>query len=230
MEISVFSSDGQKQETWSLPSSLFEAPIRTALIHQAVVRQQSNRRAPIAHAKSRGEVQGSTRKLYSQKHTGRARRGSIRSPLLRGGGKAFGPKRDRNFHKDMPHEMRRQALLSCLSQQAKHGSIFGLADYPETVKAKTAAQLLEKMSIKRGHRVLMIVPEDHRSLTLSIRNLPGVSTIAASFLNPEDVMGARHLIFLQGAVEKAEEIFGGRRERNRGNKGNKGNRSNKQDS
>lgn len=213
MEISVFSSAGKKSGTWSLPESLFGAPIRAGLMHQAVMRQQSSRRAPIAHAKSRGEVAGSTRKLYSQKHTGRARRGSIRSPLLRGGGKAFGPKRTRNFQKDMPREMRRQALLSCLSLQAKQGAILGLESFSETIKTKDAATLLKTMSIEPGRRVLFVLPQASETLVLSVRNLPRVETLLASSLNPEDVLSARHLIFVQGAIEKAEQVFGQKKSR-----------------
>ena len=130
MKIDVYTSLGTKKGTHDLPVSIFEAAVNEGLMHQALVRQQSNRRRSTAHVKNRSEVEGSTVKLYQQKGTGRARRGSVRSPLLRGGGKAFGARKNRNFTKGMPKKMRRSALRSCLSVQAKRGSIVGLEDYP----------------------------------------------------------------------------------------------------
>jgi large subunit ribosomal protein L4 len=122
MGIDVYSATGQKTGTRELPS-VFTGRINEGLMHQALMRQQANRRAPIAHAKNRGEVVGSTKKVYAQKHTGNARRGPIRSPLLRGGGKAFGPRSIRNFEKAMPHSMRKAAMMSCLAFLAKHSKI-----------------------------------------------------------------------------------------------------------
>jgi len=207
MTIDVFSATGQKSGTMELPKDLFEATINRGLIHQVLVRQQSNRRRAVAHAKGRSEVQGSTRKLYAQKHTGRARRGSVRSPLLRGGGKAFGPKKDRNFEKDMPKAMRRAALFACLSLKAKAGAIIGLEAYPDAVKTKDAVVLLKKLPVEFGRRIVLVTPGAHRALQLSCRNLPNVKTLHAAYLNPEDILASKHLIFLGGAVEKAVEVF-----------------------
>lgn len=208
MTIDVYTATGEKQGTLELPAALFGAPINMGLMHQAVVMQQSNRRAAIAHTKTRGEIRGSTRKLFPQKGTGRARRGPVRSPLLKGGNKAFGPRNTANFIKKMPHGMRRAALLSCLSAQAKRGAILGLASYPDTVKTKAAAMLLRKLPVELGRPILVVTPGPHRGLMLSIRNLPRVKAIMAAYLNPEDVLKARHLIFLTEAITKAEEVFG----------------------
>ena len=213
MKIDVYTATGQKKGSLELPAALFEAAINQGLMHQAVVLQQSNRRRPIAHAKNRGEVIGSTKKLYAQKHTGRARRGPGRSPLLRGGGKTFGPRSDRNFTKAMPHAMRRVALLSALSAQAKSGSILGLESYPDTVKTKDAAACLAKMPLEHGRKVLIVTPLKHRGLSLSTRNLPGVRAITAAYLNPEDILGARHIIFFVDAIAEAEKIFSKEKDR-----------------
>ncbi|TSC58727.1 MAG: LSU ribosomal protein L4P [Candidatus Peregrinibacteria bacterium Greene0416_19] len=213
MEISLFTSTGTRKGTLELPTELFGAPINHSLMHQAVVLQQSNRRNPVAHARNRSEVAGSTRKLYAQKGTGRARRGSIRSPLLRGGGKAFGPRKDANFIKQMPKSMRRAALLSCLSFRAKQGAILGLENYPDTIKTKDVASLLRKMPLEYGRRVLFVHPGIQKSLVLSARNIPGVETLAVSYLNPEDILAARHIIFLADAIATAKEMWGMRKER-----------------
>jgi len=208
MKVTLFTATGEKKGTTELPSALFEAPINEGLMHQMFLLQESNRRAPIAHAKSRGEIRGSTRKLYQQKGTGRARRGSIRSPLLRGGGKAFGPKRFRNFSVRMPKKMRHAALRSCLSFSAKEGRIIALAGYPEEIKTKTALALLQKLSLPLGRRLLLVTAERDQKLTLSIRNIHRVKTLPAAYLNPEDVLRSHTIVFLVEALKKAEEVFG----------------------
>ena len=208
MKIDVYTATGTKKGTVDLPSSLFEAPVNEGLMHQALVRQQSNRRNAIAHVKSRGEVRGSTRKLFAQKGTGRARRGSVRSPLLRGGGKAFGPRNNANFTKNMPKGMRRAALKSCLSVQAKNENILGLEGYPEEIKTKKVLDLLNKLPVDIGRKIVFVLPGSHSELALSVRNIPNVKTIQAAYLNPEDVLSAHHIIFFVDALKKAEEVFG----------------------
>ncbi len=210
MTIDVYSATGSKNGTVDLPETLFGARINHGLMHQAVVAQQSNRRTAIAHTKNRGEVQGSTRKLYAQKHTGRARRGSIRSPLLRGGGKAFGSRNNENFIKDMPKSMRRAALFSCLSWQAKKGAILGLEEYPDTVKTKQMHGLLTKLPVDIGRKILIVLPARHKGIEFSTRNIQGIKTITAAYLNPEDILNARHIIFVSDSIKKADEIFGTR--------------------
>ncbi len=207
MTIDVFSATGTKKGTLDLPAALFGARINHGLMHQAVVAQQSNRRAAIAHTKNRGEVAGSTRKLFAQKHTGRARRGSVRSPLLRGGGKAFGSRNNANYIKDMPKSMRRAALVSCLSYQAKNGAIIGLEEYPDAIKTKQMHGLLGKLPVDLGRKILFVLPERHKGLELSVRNIPAVKAITAAYLNPEDILLARHIVFVGDSVQKAETIF-----------------------
>lgn len=207
MTIDIFTSAGQKKGTMELPMELFGQPVNQGLIHQALVRQQSNRRAPIAHAKNRHEVAGSTRKIIQQKHTGNARRGSIRSPLLRGGGKAFGPRNEANFMKDMPRSMRRAALYSSLSYQAKQGTIVGLESYPDTIKTKTLVELLGKMDMKEMRKILLVIPAKHHALHMSCRNLRSVKTVLVGYINPEDIVGARKIVFVGDSIEKAVEMF-----------------------
>lgn len=213
MKIDVFTATGTKKGSIDLPETLFGARINQGLMHQAVMLQQSNRRNAIAHAKNRGEVTGSTKKLYAQKHTGRARRGSVRSPLLRGGGKAFGPRSNANFTKDMPKSMRRAALLSCLSFRAKQGAIVGLESYPDTVKTKDMAALLSKMPVELGRRILLVLPARHRGVELSARNLQRVKTLDVNYLNAEDILNARHIVFFTEAIAKAEQLWGSDKER-----------------
>ncbi len=220
MTIDLYTSTGTKSGSVELPDALFGAPIRQGLMHLALIRQQSNRRYSIAHAKSRGEVVGSTKKISPQKGTGRARRGPLRSPIMRGGGKAFGPKSNANFTKNMPHEMRRAALLSCLSWQAKRGGVIALENYPDTPKTKDFTSMLKKMPVELGRKIVVVLPGHHRGIELSARNIPGVKTLMAQYLNPEDILGARTLLFLVDAIKVAEKTFGERKQRNQKNQKN----------
>lgn len=208
MKIDVYTSTGTKKGTLDLPEAIFGARINKGLIHLALVRQQGNRRLAVAHAKSRGEVVGSTKKLYQQKGTGNARRGPIRSPLMRGGGKAFGPKKSANFTRSMPKKMRRAALFSSLSMQAKNGKILGLENYPAETKTKTFVTLLKKLPVPFGRAIVVVTAGKHESLERSARNVPNVKTLPAGYLNPEDVLRAHSIIFLTDAVKVAQETFG----------------------
>ena len=207
MKIDVYTSGGAKKGSIELPQILFEAEINPGLIHEALIRQQSNRRNPIAHTKSRSEIVSSTRKLYQQKGTGRARRGSASANLLKGGYKAFGPRNTRNFEKLMPKNMRRAALFSCLSQSAKQGKVIGLESYEGDHKTKTFVTLLSKLPVSPGRKIVFVLPKHQDSLERAARNVPGIKTILAPYLNPEDVLGAFSLIFLVDALKVAEEIF-----------------------
>ncbi len=207
MKIDVYTATGTKKGSLELPASMFEAPINKGLMHLALIRQQSNRRNTVAHVKHRGEIVGATKKLFQQKGTGNARRGPIRSPLMKGGGKAFGPRNEANFTKDMPKKMRRAALFSCLSLRAKEGAIIGLENYPDDVKTKTFMVLLKKLPIELGRRIVVVLPAHHRGVELSARNVPRVKTILAPYLNPEDVLGSQRIIFVADAVKVAEDTF-----------------------
>lgn len=225
MKIDVYSSTGSKKGSAELPAALFEAPIDNGLMHLYLVRQQANRRQSPAHKKTRGEIVGSTRKLIKQKGTGRARKGSASANILRGGNKSFAPRNIRNFSKDMPKKMRRRALFSCLSFSAKEGRIIGLEGYGEDAKTKTFNALLQKLPVNIGRKIVLVTPEKMESLERGSRNIPGVKTILAQYLNPEDVLGAHHLIFVGGAVEAAEAIFGKKSQKSQTNQKKKSSES-----
>jgi large subunit ribosomal protein L4 len=208
MQIDIFSHTGSKVKSIDLPASLFGAEVNFGLMHQMVTLQQANRRQSPAHVKTRAEVSGSTRKIVAQKHTGGARHGNIRNPLMRGGGKIFGPRNDKNYTKDMPRKMRHAALRSGLSMQAGKGAVLGIDNYPETVKTKTMNDLLKKLPVDLGRRIVIVLPSAHKGVQLSARNIEGVKTITAGYLNLEDILNARHLIFVGDAIEKADAIFG----------------------
>ncbi len=207
MTITVYSSTGAKKGTLDLPLDLFGGPVNQGLMHQAVLMQQGNRRGPVAHVKVRGEVVGSTKKMFQQKHTGNARRGPIRSPVMKGGGKAFGPRSVANFTRSMPKKMRHAAVRSCLAFQAKKGTVMAVESYPEEIKTKSAVDLLKKLPIEYGRPVLVIVPAAHKGISLSMRNIPRVKTVLATYLNAEDIVHARALVFVGDSIEAARKVF-----------------------
>lgn len=207
MQVDLYTATGTKKGSLELPASMFEVDVNRGLMHLALIRQQSNRRTPVAHARHRGEMVGSTRKLYQQKHTGQARRGASRSPLLKGGGKSFGPRNEANFVKDMPKKMRRAALFSCLSSKAKAGAIIGLENYPEDPKTKNFFALLKKLPLDIGRKIVLVVPAAHKHLEMAARNVPGVKTLYVQYLNPEDILGANKIVFVSDAVTVAEKLF-----------------------
>lgn len=208
MTIDVFSVTGSKVKSMDLPASLFGADANWGLMHQAVVMQQANRRQSPAHVKTQSEVQGSTRKIKPQKHTGGARHGAIRNSLMRGGGKSFGPRNTRNWTKDMPQKMRHAALRSCLSVMASKGAIVALENFPETIKTKTLADLLKKLPVSYGRNILIVSPSEHASLQLSARNIAKTETVRAAYLNAEEVLKAKHIVFLVDAITEADKLFG----------------------
>ena len=208
MTIDVYTSEGKKKGKADLPSAVFEVSINEGLMHTALVRQQSNRRKAIAHVKTRGEVSGSTRKIFRQKGTGRARRGPIRSPIVRGGGTTFGPRNERNYYKNMTRKARHAAICSCLSFVAKDERVLGLEKYDGDAKTKTFVDLLSKLPVSPGRKIVFVLPEHNEALERAARNVPGVKTILTPYLNPEDVLGAHSLVFLVDAISATEKLFG----------------------
>src|SRR3990167_5955176 len=118
MKISIYNQAGEKTSTMNLPKEIFEIKFNADLVHQIAVSLSANKRQISAHSKTRSEVRGGGKKPWRQKGTGRARHGSIRSPLWKGGGVTFGPRKDKVYEKDVPKKMRRKALLMVLSEKA----------------------------------------------------------------------------------------------------------------
>jgi ribosomal protein L4 len=109
--------------------------------------------------------------------------------------------------------MRRAALLSCLSWQAKNGGVVALESYPDEVKTKKFAALVAKLPKHEGRKVLVVLPAHHRGVEMSARNIPNVKTLLAGYLNPEDVLGSKLVVFMVDAIKVAEQVFGARKAR-----------------
>ena len=206
MQVPVYNLTGEVVEHIEIKDEVFAVPFNEAVVHQAVVRQQANARQGTASTKTRGEVAGSGRKLYRQKHTGRARAGSIRSPLRRKGGIIFGPK-PRSYRQAMPKKMRQLALRCVLSAKARDGELVVLEQLklPEP-KTKEMVRILA--ALKVDSPALIVTDEPEENVIKSARNLTGIKTLPASVLNVIDILSYKMLLMPVGAVRKAEQLWG----------------------
>jgi large subunit ribosomal protein L4 len=185
-----------------LNEEIFGAALRPHLLHQAVVMQLNNRRAGTAATKSKSFVRGGGKKPWRQKGTGRARAGSIRSPIWVGGGTIFGPQ-PRDYSYRMPKKARREALLSALSLKHKEGKIIVLVALEiAEVKTKLMRQMLEELQVKSA---LIVLPEGDEKVALSVRNLPRVKALRVEGLNVYDLLRYEHLIMTEQALRLIEE-------------------------
>lgn len=212
MQADVLNMKGKKVKKVDIPTKIFEAPINVDLMHQAYVRQMANYRRGTHKTKSRGEVSGGGRKPWRQKGTGRARHGSIRSPIWVGGGKVHTP-RPRDYSKKMPQKMRRAALCSALSVKFAESEIVFIDDFslPE-VKTKLMAQALEDLfGSDMEESVLILIPEkneDYEQIILSTNNLPNAMTLIANYLNIRDLLTFDRVVIPLKALDVVESYLG----------------------
>lgn len=188
-----------------LDSALFEVEAKEDLIHQAVVAQMANRRQVLAHTKDRGEVRGGGIKPWRQKGTGRARQGSIRSPLWVGGGVVFGPRNDRNFHQKINKKMKRKALLMCLSDRAREEKIILLDKLElDNFKTKKFLEILNKLPNKEK-KTLLVLADNDKKIIKSAANLSYLKTIESVNLNVIDVLNNEYLMLPVGTLKVVQE-------------------------
>ena len=213
MKTQLKNRSGEVLRDVEVSDGLFALPLTVrlkGLLHQAVVRQRANGRKGRPSVKTRAEVAGSTRKIFPQKGTGRARGGSIRSPLRRGGGVAFGPQ-PRSYSQRMPKKMRRLAIRGALSAKAADGRMAIVDDLGfEEPKTKEMVQVLDALKAKKS--ALVVTPEPREALIKSAGNLDRVKTLPARYLNVYDVLAHEHLVIELEAVRRAEDLWapGGR--------------------
>jgi len=206
MKIVLYDASGKKSGDIALNSTLFESKINKDLMHRAVVMRLANKRNPIAHTLTRGEVSMTTKKAFRQKGTGNARRGALSTTILRGGAGSHGPRNDRNFTKAMPKKERRAALYSSLSLKARDKDIFALDSFAEKApKTKKFVDLLSKLP--EAKKYLFVIAEKNEVFQKSAKNIPNVKIILASYANPYDLLWADKVCFMKSALVKLEETF-----------------------
>jgi large subunit ribosomal protein L4 len=186
----------------TLNETIFGARTRPHLLHQTVVMQLANRRAGSAATKSKGFVSGGGKKPWRQKGTGRARSGSIRSPIWVGGGTVFGPT-PRDYSYRMPRSARREALLSALSLKNREGKLI-IVDKFELEAAKTKIMVQALAELKVASAIIVVAAADEK-IERAARNLPKVKVLRVEGLNVYDLMRYEHLILTDGALKLLEE-------------------------
>lgn len=215
METKIYNQEGKEAGKINLSESVFNVSWNADLIHQVVVGMQANARVAIAHTKMRGEVRGGGKKPWKQKGTGRARHGSSRSPIWRGGGVAFGPRNDRNFAKKINRKMRTKALYSVLTRKFKEGEILFVDtlsfDAPKTALAKKVLMSLatikgfEALNAKKYNTAYIALAEKDMNIQKSFSNFKNVRVSETRNLNPVEALRYKYII-MTSPKESMQEL------------------------
>ncbi len=212
--VNVYNLEGKKVSDYTLNDAIFSVAANPLVIQQVVVAQQANARPIVASVKDRSEVSGGGRKPWRQKGTGRARHGSSRSPIWKGGGVTFGPTADRNFSKKVNKKVRRKALLMTLSDKVANEKlmVFDALTLPE-VKTKTIFKALQGISVKpkkaseKAPSVLLVLDNENINAALSARNIEKVSIAHVDSLRVVDIMKHQYLVAPLAVIKKIEQLF-----------------------
>lgn len=207
MIVNLYNQKNEKAGEIDLSDRIFAVKWNPDLVHQALMAQLGNRRQPLAHAKGRGEVSGGGKKPWKQKGTGRARHGSIRSPIWKGGGVTHGPNKERVFVKKINKKMNRLAIFSVLSRKFKDGEVKIIEqldrDIKKTVKWK---EILKNISDLRL-RTLLVLSSANASIHQAIRNIEKVDAIGAASLNVYDLLKAKNILLEKESAKEIEKHY-----------------------
>lgn len=210
MKTTIYNTSGKESGSVELPESIFSLPWNADLVHQVITSMDMDRRTPVAHTKTRGEVSGGGKKPWKQKGTGRARHGSSRSPLWVGGGVTFGPRNDVNFSRKVNKKMKTKALFTILSQKLRDGQVLfvdsiKLAE-PKTAEAKkyitglASVKGFEELSTKKKNNAFITSAEYSPETNMSFSNFNNIKFDEVRNLNPVDVMNYKYIV-----IEQPEE-------------------------
>ncbi|MPZ23989.1 MAG: 50S ribosomal protein L4 [Dehalococcoidia bacterium] len=207
MKLTVRDDGGKELEQIEVADEVFGVAPNQVVIHQVYVAQMNARRSGVANTKTRGQVRGSTAKLRRQKGLGRARVGSLRSPVLTGGGVVFGPT-TRSYSQSIPKRVKRLAIRSVLSAKALDGSLVVISGIAaDTPSASQLRRTLDSIGAERS--ALVVTGEPDRATFLSARNLEKTMVLPAGYLNVADMVNHRHLVMTPEAIRAAEALWGG---------------------
>ena len=192
---------GKQISQVELADDVFSVPVKSSVLHEVVTMQLANRRAGTAAVKHRSDIKGSRRKLYRQKGTGRARRGDIKSPLLRGGGVVFGPD-GRNYKYQVPKKVKKLALKMALSSKLNGNKLVVLDRFElEAIKTKEFVEVLKNLNLDSA---LIVTDGNNENLQLSSRNVRDIKVLRSEGLNVYDILKYRTLVLLEPAVKNIE--------------------------
>lgn len=205
MKAVTYNQKGEKIAETLLPKEIFEICVNHDLIHQVTLSQASNRRQGSAKTKDRSEVRGGGKKPWRQKGTGRARHGSTRSPIWKGGGVTFGPVADKNYKKRIPKKMKKKALFMVLSAKAQDKTILVLDGLKmEKPKTKEMAELLNKLPLK-PKSILLALASKNDNIVKATRNIKKICTMQVKDLNALDLLSYKYLVLEKQAIKAIKE-------------------------
>ena len=208
MKADVLNQQNKKVEEIDLPDGIFNVKWNSDLVHQALTAQLANRRENLAHAKDRSEVRGGGKKPWRQKGTGRARHGSSRSPIWRGGGATHGPLKERVFAKKINKKMNRLAIFSILSKKLENREIKIVDSIkPESPKTKIMISLLKNLVDSKKPKALLIASSGNKKINQAVSNIKGISAIASKSLNVYDLLKNKNVILEKDAVEEIKNHY-----------------------
>ena len=206
LKTKLYNSEGKESGEMKLPERIFGVKLVDDLVHQAVVAQMANSRKVLADTKDKGEVRGGGKKPWKQKGTGRARHGSIRSPLWKGGGVTFGPTTERNFSKRINKKMRMKALFMVLSGKLRDKEIVVVDDLKlEKTSTKTMKNVFGKLPVKG--KILLSLDKNSKNILNSVKNIPEVSVISSDSLNIVDLLKNKVLVINKKGIKKIEDTY-----------------------
>jgi len=212
MNVKLYNQKGEEIEKVELSADIFGLELNKDLVHQVVVTQMANARKVIAHTKDRSERRGGGRKPWRQKGTGRARHGSIRSPIWRGGGISFGPTKERVFTKKINKKMKQKALFMALSSKVKDKEMV-LLDKLEIKEAKTKSMtsilnnLKDKLKKDLTKSVLIVLPKTDLKVIRANNNIAKTKTIRADSLNVLDILNYKYLLIVQDSIDVIKKTY-----------------------
>ncbi len=204
--VNVQNVKGEPVSEIDLPDAIFKTPVKASVLHEIVKMQLACRRAGSAAVKHRSDIRGSSKKLFRQKGTGRARRGNIKSPLLRGGGSVFGPD-PRSFAYKVPKKVRRLGLRMALSDKLEQDALIVLDQIElDRIKTKDFVEILVALEVNDA---LIVTDAKNENLELSSRNVLGVKVLRSEGLNVYDILKYERLILVESSIKRIEERLDG---------------------
>ncbi len=205
MKLKVLTPTGTKASTVTLPETIFSVPLNPVVMAQYLHVYSTRQRQGTKRAKSRGEVVGTTAKVWRQKGTGRARHGSRKAPIFVGGGQAHGPTGMENYQLRLSKTLRRQALFQALSTQASNLSV--VSGLESAVDSTKSLENVIKKLLPQAPSILLVLPTSDTPLIRFSANLPQISVTQASRLNAFEVINAKHLVFTPESLDKLQSVY-----------------------
>jgi len=207
MKVIIYNQNAEETGSLELPEKIFNLKWNDDLVHQVVTSMQANKRVVVAYAKGRGEVRGGGRKPWRQKGRGRARHGSIRSPIWKGGGVTHGPTKEKDYSQKINKKMKKKAFLTALSQKLRDNEILFLdkinLTQPKTKEANNIIKSIskisgfEKLATKKKNKAILALPKKDEKVSRSFRNIPGLKIYETRNLNVLDLLTYKYLILTE---------------------------------